>query len=341
MLPIPADRGKRVIEFLTADGKRCPVLDFEQALVKLKNIDYLLCKNDLVRVHSKKYISQLCGEELKTALLNAFELIDADGNPRRYEPDRAVKPLIDLFQTLTAQASGTYLACLLALSANGFCYYLGGGMHHARYDAPSGFCVINDIAAAAFRLLVEKQVSLVWIIDMDAHKGDGTAEIVHFAREREELQKPLKNSGADLQNKPSVLTLSIHMANGWPLDSENLALAETGRAPLLPSDIDIGIGEGEESAYVSRLEESIRRLESLSGKTPDFVFVVDGADPYEHDELFSTRLLRLTLEQCLERDLLVYKYLKDRGIPSAWIQSGGYGSRAWEPHAHFLKAIYV
>ena len=345
MLPIPADRGKRVIEFLTADGKCCSVLDFKQALIKLENIDYLLCKNDLERVHSKKYISQLCCEELKTVLLNAFELIDADGNLCRYEPERAKKPLTDLFQTLTAQAGGTYLACLLALSANGFCYYLGGGMHHARYDAPSGFCVINDIAAAVFKLLAErkncaeKSIDLIWIIDMDAHKGDGTAEIVHFSRERGELQKPVKNGGADFQNKPSVLTLSIHMANGWPLDSENLALAETGRAPLLPSDIDIGIGEGEEASYTPELAKGLGKLESLSGKTPDFVLVVDGADPYEHDELFSTRLLRLTLDQCIERDIFVFKYLKDRGIPCAWIQSGGYGSRAWEPHAHFLKEV--
>jgi acetoin utilization deacetylase AcuC-like enzyme len=78
----------------------------------------------------------------------------------------------------------------------------------------------------------------------------------------------------------------------------------------------------------------------MSGKEkPDLVLVVDGADPYEHDELPSSALLRLSLEQCLERDNFIYRYVIDRNIPSAWIQAGGYGERAWEPSAHFLKSI--
>jgi acetoin utilization deacetylase AcuC-like enzyme len=66
--------------------------------------------------------------------------------------------------------------------------------------------------------------------------------------------------------------------------------------------------------------------------------VVDGADSYEHDGLASSAPLRLTLEQCLERDILIHDFLTKRGIPSAWIMAGGYGDRAWEPPARFLQS---
>ena len=336
MLPIPPDRGKRVLEFL---GNACPVLNFAAAQALLGRNGPALCREDLERIHSAQYTAQLYGEGLTATLLRTFELIDDQGRPCRYEPDRATRPLTDLFQILVTQAGGTYLASLLALKndaaeSRGFCFYLGGGMHHARYDAGSGFCLINDVAAAAFKVLAENPVRLIWIIDMDAHKGDGTAELIHFARKRGALQTPGENPAT-----PGILTLSIHMAKGWPLDRESIASAEAGRAPLLPSDIDIGIDSGEESQYTARLAQGIQALEQLSGRTPDLALVVDGADPYEHDGLPSSSLLRLTLDQCLERDTYVYRYLQDRKIPSAWIQSGGYGERAWEPPAYFLQSI--
>lgn len=340
MLPIPPDRGKRILEYLDMEngGGKYNVFDFTSANAFLGREGKAINRDDLERIHSKEYIGRLYGGGLDAALLNAFELVDKDGKPNRYETDRAIKPLPELFETITAQAGGTYLACLLALSGGDlkkrdFCYYLGGGMHHARHDAGSGFCLINDVAAAAFKVLAEKNLSLVWIIDMDAHKGDGTAELVHFARERGELRKPGEETGK------SILTLSVHMAKGWPLDRESIEAAEKGRAPLLPSDVDIGIEEGEEESYLKKLAKGIRELENLSGRKPDFALVVDGADPYEHDGLPSSGLMRLTLEQCFERDAYVYRYLQKNEIPSAWIQSGGYGERAWEPHAYFLRSV--
>jgi len=341
MLPIVPDRGKQVLEFI---GAVCPVLDFAgaKALLKEELPDLILNRQDLERVHSKTYTAELYSEKLKAHLLAAFELIDDKGQPNRYEPDKAARPLTDMFETILAQAGGTYLASALALTHppvltnSHFCCYMGGGTHHARYDAGSGFCLINDIAISAFKILAEKPVRNIWIIDLDAHKGDGTAELVSFARKRGELQTP----GESANGKPSILTLSIHMANGWPLDRESLAAAQAGRAPLLPSDVDIGIGEGEEQVYTPQLAQGIGELERLSKTKPELVIVVDGTDPYEHDGLPSSSLLRLTLEQCVERDMYVYQYLQERNIPSAWIQSGGYGDRAWEPTAHFLQRVY-
>jgi acetoin utilization deacetylase AcuC-like enzyme len=348
MLPIAPDRASRVLEFLgpgigamdrggPTGGFPGPVLNMTGALHVLGMTEPVIKRRDLERIHQGEFVAALYGdgeapgrEERRAAvLLNAYELIDEQGRPHRYEPERAIKPLGALFDTILSQVEGTYLACRLALKdpADPFCYYLGGGMHHARYDSGSGFCVVNDIMVSAGKILADGLARLVWVIDVDAHKGDGTAELVYMARMKGNLGG---STGMD------ILTLSVHMARGWPLDEESLARARPGRAPLVSSDIDIAVESGEEAAYAPRLEQGLVKLEARSGAKPDLAIVVDGADPYEHDGLPSSALLALTLKQCLERDRLIYNFLRERSIPSAWIMAGGYGERAWEPAAYFL-----
>ncbi len=288
---------------------------------------------DLERVHDARFVARLYdgtpGGGLERELLSTYELIGSDGEPHRYDPGRAVRPLPALFDTILAQVSASYTACRLALTSTGpipgFAFFLGGGMHHARSDAGAGFCPVNDIMIAIARLRAEGRVGLVWVIDMDAHKGDGTAEL----------------AAAD----EDTLTLSIHMASGWPLDAATVEAARrdgrgNARAPLIPNDVEIPVARGEDGRYVEYLAEGLARLEAMSqGRRPDLAVVVDGADPYVLDGLASSADLALGLDQCLERDRLVHRYLTDRGIPAAWLMAGGYGERAWEPPATFLSSI--
>jgi acetoin utilization deacetylase AcuC-like enzyme len=155
------------------------------------------------------------------------------------------------------------------------------------------------------------------VIDADAHKGDGTAAIT-FGDE-------------------SIRTLSIHMARGWPLDEPAVDEEGIPNPSFTPSDIDIPIESGEEDLYVPRLAEGLRGLARLSA--PGIAVVLAGADPWEHDELPSTRPLRLTLQQLLERDLLVYSFLEERRVPSAWLMSGGYGEGSWQVYSRFLERV--
>ncbi|MDR2433071.1 MAG: histone deacetylase [Treponema sp.] len=339
MLPISPSRADRVAGSLAAAP-----LDMAAAAGKLRLPAFpVLGREDLERVHSKDFIAALYGESpggkrsLLEALLNAWELIDGQGRFHRYEPEQATRPLEELFEKVLAQAGGTYLACRLALEAEGFCYYLGGGLHHARYEGGTGFCLLNDIMIAARKIQAEGRAALVWVVDVDAHKGCGTAELIHLARLRGELRPPDAAANAPL---PRIFGLSIHMARGWPLDGETLAKARPGHAPLIPSDVEIPIEEGGEARYIPELEEGLRTLERLSRAVlPDLVIVVDGADPYEYDGLPSSSLLKLTLEQCVRRDRLIYDYFKQRNIPQAWLMAGGYGGRAWEPVSAFLSTV--
>lgn len=49
-----------------------------------------------------------------------------------------------------------------------------GGLHHAKRNAASGFCYVNDIVLAILELL--KYHARVLYIDIDIHHGDGVEE---------------------------------------------------------------------------------------------------------------------------------------------------------------------
>jgi acetoin utilization deacetylase AcuC-like enzyme len=194
-------------------------------------------------------------------------------------------------------------------------------MHHGHRDRGTGFCLVNDLVIAVRTLQAEARIRQAWIIDVDAHKGDGTASIT---------------AGDD-----SILTLSIHMAQGWPLDPETIKERGNDNPSQVPSDIDIAQEPGEDDRYLTRLSDGLERLKRMAlkknGRLPDLVLVVDGADPYEKDELPSTSSMKLTLPQLLERDTHLDSFLTELHLPAAWLNAGGYGDSVWEVYAQFLE----
>ena len=267
---------------------------------------------DLIRVHSSDYSRGFFDERAEDRFKTAFELVNSDGSFNRWEPENARSPLGEMTPLLMKMQAGTYRASKIALKG-GVCHYLGGGAHHGHRDFGHGFCPVNDSALAVRRLQADGVVQRVWIIDLDAHKGDGTAAIF---------------SGDD-----SVKTLSIHMARGWPLDGS----LPPSHPSWTPSDFDIPIDSGEESQYLDRLYSALKDLKSTS--TADMAIVLAGADPWEHDALPSTSLLNLTLDQITERDRMTYLFLEETGLPSAWLTAGGYGEESWQVHTRFLSWV--
>jgi acetoin utilization deacetylase AcuC-like enzyme len=209
--------------------------------------------------------------------------------------------------------------CCRAALQKQFCFYFGGGMHHAQYDSGNGFCIINDVVLAVRKLQAENGIRRAWIIDIDAHKGDGTAALT--------------------QGDDTVVTLSAHMAAGWPLDGPSQDARGRLNPSFVPSDIDIPVAAGEEHLYVQKLAEGLQRLASYP--RADIAVVLSGSDPYEKDALPSTASMRLSLEQLFERDRLVYRFLKERRIPRAYLMAGGYGDHSWEVYTQFLKWALV
>lgn len=306
-IPIEDDRAKKVFLHLK---KIIPNLKY----TKLQKKD-LIAKADISRVHHKRYVDKLFGSypKLEAEMLKSYELVNSAGDYHRYNPKNASKDFKHAFEVVLNQTSMTFFATKFALK-NGFAFHLGGGMHHAMSFGGRGFCVINDIVIALKKLQKEKMIKTAWVVDVDAHKGDGSAEL--------------------LEGNSTIKTLSLHMAHGWPLDMGS------GEEPwFTPSSIDVAILKGEENLYNKKLKAALLQMEASFG-LPDVVMVVDGADPYKFDELESTKDMRLTKRQLFERDKIIYQYFKQRDIPQSFLMAGGYGKRSWEIYAQFLEFVW-
>jgi acetoin utilization deacetylase AcuC-like enzyme len=309
-IPILYSRGLNTFEFLKSHEILGPKIDQWH----IRNIEETVSHDDLMRVHSGEYIKKLFSAGLEHEIINTFELIDKAGNYYRYNPKKAVRPLTLLFDRILTIVSGTIQCSRIALT-EGFCFAFSGGMHHGQKDYGNGFCMLNDIVIAIRKLQAENLIRTAWVIDIDAHKGDGTAALT--------------------KGDNSITTLSIHMANGWPLDGDEYDPDGNFNPSFTPSDIDIPMAKGEDDQYIPRLQEGLNQLERWPH--PDLALVVSGADPYSKDELPSTSDLQLSLAQLKDRDLLTYNFLKDRGIPRAYLMAGGYGESCWEVYAQFLE----
>ncbi len=182
---------------------------------------------------------------------------------------------------------GTWLAAHLALR-HGYAANSAGGSHHALWDTGSGYCVFNDLAIAANRLLAEATVRRILILDLDVHQGDGTAELT--------------------AGRGDVFTLSIHAENNFP----------TRKAR---SDLDLGLPDGtRDAAYLDALEEVLPAV--LGDFAPDLILFQAGVDAHIDDRLGR---LALTDEGLEARDRFVAAQARRRGIPLASALGGGYG----------------
>jgi acetoin utilization deacetylase AcuC-like enzyme len=180
---------------------------------------------------------------------------------------------------------GTIEAARLALQ-DGVAANLAGGTHHAFRDRGEGYCVFNDVAVAAMTLLESGHVRQVAVVDLDVHQGNGTASIFEHDRR--------------------VFTCSLHGATNFPFRKER-------------SDLDVPLADGTgDDAYLSHL---VAALDVVFETTPDLVFYVAGADPYEGDRLGKMALTEAGLRR---RDAIVFGRCRAEGVPVAVSMAGGY-----------------
>jgi acetoin utilization deacetylase AcuC-like enzyme len=317
-IPVLSSRAQKTFEHLMS----VPELARRESEWHLRHQGTVISREDLLRVHSPQYVDRLFSDALEEEIIRTYELRDTQGRPHRYRPETATRPLRQLLERTLYNISGTYQCGRVALQ-RGFCYLFGGGQHHAHRDHGKGFCLLNDIVVALRKLQAEGAIRTAWVIDVDAHKGDGTAALT---------------AGDD-----SIRTLSAHMARGWPLDEAPADAEGRPNPSFIPSDIDVPVDSGQEASYNPRLGEALERLASLplpgGVSRADLAIVVAGADAYEADELPSARLLRLSRAQMLERDQRIYRFLEGRAVPGAFLMSGGYGEHSWEVFAQFLEWV--
>ncbi|WP_420141537.1 histone deacetylase [Sphingomonas sp.] len=192
--------------------------------------------------------------------------------------------------SLRAQLSsgGTWLAARLART-HGFAGNAAGGSHHALFDTGAGYCVFNDLVIAANRLITEREVSRLLILDLDVHQGDGTASLT---------------AGRD-----DIFTLSIHAERNFPVRKVRSSL-----------DIPLPDATGDQG-YLTVLRETLPQV--VDEFMPELILYQAGVDPHIDDRLGR---LALTDEGLISRDRFVAQLAKSRAIPLASTLGGGYGS---------------
>lgn len=298
-IPLLGKRGRLVFEYIKDNFKNNQLIQNE--LIQCS-------KNNLLLAHSNEFVERLLSDPTKD-LLQAFELINEDGSFNRYNPKEATNTLNNLVQRILKQVSGTILTCEQSLKY-GFAFHIGGGLHHAMENTSRGFCLVNDIVIAAKFMQKHHGLKNVLVIDVDAHKGDGTAQMT--------------------KDDETITTFSLHMKSNWPLDT-----GSQSDPWFIPSDIDIPISRDDD--YIKELTLGLNQLSDYP--RPDLCIIVQGSDPYEKDELESSSEINLSLEQMLERDKIVYHYLKSTNTPQAYVMAGGYGKKAHEPYIKFIRYL--
>jgi len=208
----------------------------------------------------------------------------------RLEPDHMRRigfPWSEALVERSRRSCGGTLAAARAALRDGASVYLAGGTHHARADRGAGYCVWNDCAVGARIVQHEGDLERVLVVDTDVHQGDGTAAI--FAGD------------------PSVFTFSVHGEQNFPAAKEH-------------SDLDIALPSGTgDDVYLRRLREGLDA--AFAASTPQFVFLLSGADAFGGDRLGRLSLSKAGLQA---RDRMVTAACRERAVPFVTVMGGGY-----------------
>jgi acetoin utilization protein AcuC len=179
---------------------------------------------------------------------------------------------------------------------------LGGGLHHARRNFASGFCLYNDLAVA-IRWLVERGYWVAYL-DIDVHHGDGVQQI--FYEDKRVMTVSLHESGQYLfPGSGAIHELGSGVGRGLKLN-----------VPLEP----FTTGE----SYLEVLDEVVPA--ALRHFRPAVLVVQSGADAHFDDPLadllLSTRDYEAVFRRILEWAAL---YTAGRVL---FTLGGGYSLRA-------------
>lgn len=224
---------------------------------------------DLMRAHSPHYVMGLKNNTLTEKELRPIGLT--------WGPELLIR---------SYTAVGGLIAATESALKYGFSALLAGGTHHAHADRGEGYCVFNDFAVAALRLLELKKVKKILIIDLDVHQGNGNSSI--------------------LGNRDDVFILSLHGEKNYPFRK-------------VPSHMDVALpaGIGDEE-YLKALSSALHQISHVDF---DILLYQAGVDNLKEDTLGT---FNLTFEGLMARDRMVFEFAGTK--PVAMAIGGGYAN---------------
>lgn len=165
--------------------------------------------------------------------------------------------------------------------------------HHARADRGSGFCYVNNTAAAAERL--RSTFPRVAILDVDAHHGDGTQQIFY--------------------SRADVLTVSIHAdpKNYYPFFTGYADEKGYGAGEGFNVNLPLTHGSGG-GAMMAAVDAGCRQIRTFGA---DALVVALGFDAHARDPIGVLKLEAPDFGDIGSR-------VRDLALPTLIVQEGGY-----------------
>jgi len=131
--------------------------------------------------------------------------------------------------------------------------------HHATRSRAMGFCLFNNVAIAARRLLAQEGLRRIAILDFDVHHGNGTQEAFY--------------------EDPRVLFVSFHRFPFYPGTGRR---EETGAGPGKGYTVNVPLpGKTSAARYLSLWDEVLE--EKVKPFRPEILLVSAGFDNYSRD----------------------------------------------------------
>lgn len=164
--------------------------------------------------------------------------------------------------------------------------------HHAGFERPAGFCLFNNMAIAAQKLVNEGK--RIFILDIDGHHGDGTQNIFYKS------------------NK--VFYCSVHQEYAYPFTGFPTEIGEgEGKGYTLNFPLESGKGDVD---LLDKIDKAIVRAREFQ---PDVIGVSVGYDGYEKDRLLQLNFTPKAYYEC------AFRLKKNfRKIPVFAVLEGGY-----------------
>ncbi|WP_430336278.1 hypothetical protein [Rhodococcus sp. ACT016] len=226
---------------------------------------------DLERVHDPEYIRAVRTGE-------PWCLAESQG----FDWDSALWPMV-------LASNGGVLAAARSALDDGVAGSLSSGLHHAKRDRGDGFCTFNGLAVAAKTLLAEGAARSVLILDLDAHCGGGTAQLID--RDPRVWHEDVSVSAFDHYSGHS-----------------NSALWDVNRA----------------DEYLSTVKQAVAQADRIGPF--DLCLYNAGMDPHQGCDIGG--LDGITAEILAQREQIVFDWCRQRSLPIAFVLAGGYiGSR--------------
>jgi len=169
---------------------------------------------------------------------------------------------------------------------------LSSGMHHAKFATGDGFCSVNALVVAAAHAVAAYDAD-VTVLDVDAHAGGGTDELLRLHGDTLGLARVRH---LDLTTKP--------------FDSYTHRAARPGDVNVEDPTLD-----GDDDRYLDAVDALLSRLpDAAAAERPQLVLHNAGMDPSPG----------ISFDALAERERRVAAALVGRGLAGVFVLAGGY-----------------